>query len=215
MKTLMEDRKHRRQIDAARFKALNSDQCQLCFAVGADKRTLLLDCFYDISEAIPEAIDLAEVEGPLKGLGYYLRICKACRADLLSKLEVWDAARRARRDVPKDHDGNDAEAEDNHLADFIEDQGAISNLILRMKIGELLNELTPHERDVLKMRFGFYDGYPRTLEEVGWEFKVTRECIREIEAKALKQFFCLLTEQLIEERATQQPKPNEPRRERD
>jgi RNA polymerase primary sigma factor len=85
------------------------------------------------------------------------------------------------------------EEEDSHLADFIEDQEAISpaeaasNMILREKIEEVLNNLTPRERDVLKMRFGLDDGYSRTLEEVGRHFKVTRERIRQIEAKALKK----------------------------
>ncbi|HEX2998875.1 MAG TPA: sigma-70 family RNA polymerase sigma factor, partial [Armatimonadota bacterium] len=85
------------------------------------------------------------------------------------------------------------EEEDSHLADFIEDQEAISpaeaasNMILREKIEESLNNLTPRERDVLKMRFGLDDGYSRTLEEVGRHFKVTRERIRQIEAKALKK----------------------------
>ncbi|MCX6346278.1 MAG: RNA polymerase sigma factor RpoD [Armatimonadetes bacterium] len=85
------------------------------------------------------------------------------------------------------------EEEDSHLADFIEDQEAISpqeaatHMILREKIEESLNKLTPRERDVLKMRFGLDDGYSRTLEEVGRHFKVTRERIRQIEAKALKK----------------------------
>ncbi len=85
------------------------------------------------------------------------------------------------------------EEEDSHLADFIEDGEAISpaeaasNMILREKIEESLNKLTPRERDVLKMRFGLDDGYSRTLEEVGRHFKVTRERIRQIEAKALKK----------------------------
>lgn len=85
------------------------------------------------------------------------------------------------------------EEEDSRLADFIEDHEATSpseaasNLILREKIEESLNNLTPRERDVLKMRFGLDDGYSRTLEEVGRHFKVTRERIRQIEAKALKK----------------------------
>jgi RNA polymerase primary sigma factor len=85
------------------------------------------------------------------------------------------------------------EEEDSRLADFIEDGEAISpseaasNLILREKIEESLNNLTARERDVLKMRFGLDDGYSRTLEEVGRHFKVTRERIRQIEAKALKK----------------------------
>jgi len=58
---------------------------------------------------------------------------------------------------------------------------------LREKIEEALTSLTPRERDVLKMRFGLDDGYPHTLEEVGRHFEVTRERIRQIEAKALKK----------------------------
>ncbi len=85
------------------------------------------------------------------------------------------------------------EEEDSHLADFIEDHEATSpaaaagQVILREKIEEALNNLTQRERDVLKMRFGLDDGCARTLEEVGRHFKVTRERIRQIEAKALKK----------------------------
>jgi len=85
------------------------------------------------------------------------------------------------------------EEEDSHLADFVEDQEAVSpaeaasSTILREKIEDALNKLTPRERDVLKMRFGLEDGYSRTLEEVGRYFRVTRERIRQIEAKALKK----------------------------
>ena len=85
------------------------------------------------------------------------------------------------------------EEEDSHLADFIEDHEAVSpaeaasTMILRGKIDDALNKLTPRERDVLRMRFGLDDGYSRTLEEVGRYFKVTRERIRQIEAKALKK----------------------------
>jgi RNA polymerase primary sigma factor len=85
------------------------------------------------------------------------------------------------------------EEEDSHLADFIEDHEAVSpaeaasHLILREKIEEALDQLTPRERDVLIMRFGLEDGCSRTLEEVGRHFRVTRERIRQIEAKALKK----------------------------
>lgn len=85
------------------------------------------------------------------------------------------------------------EEEDSHLADFIEDHEivspaeAASNMILREKIEEALDQLTPRERDVLIMRFGLEDGCSRTLEEVGRHFRVTRERIRQIEAKALKK----------------------------
>jgi RNA polymerase primary sigma factor len=85
------------------------------------------------------------------------------------------------------------EEEDSHLADFVEDHDALSpaeaasNLILREKIEDALNQLTTREREVLMMRFGLEDGCQKTLEEVGRHFRVTRERIRQIEAKALKK----------------------------
>lgn len=85
------------------------------------------------------------------------------------------------------------EEEDSHLADFIQDQesmspdDAASQQLLRERIVEVLSELSNRERDVLRMRFGLDDGYPRTLEEVGRHFQVTRERIRQIEAKAIKK----------------------------
>jgi len=85
------------------------------------------------------------------------------------------------------------EEENSHLGDFIEDSDAVSpddaasTLVLREQIEDVLDTLTERERDVLKLRFGLDDGYARTLEEVGQHFKVTRERIRQIEAKALKK----------------------------
>src|SRR5581483_3915301 len=85
------------------------------------------------------------------------------------------------------------EEEASHLADFVEDHDALSpadaasNLILREKIEDALNHLTLREREVLIMRFGLEDGCQKTLEEVGRHFRVTRERIRQIEAKALKK----------------------------
>ncbi len=85
------------------------------------------------------------------------------------------------------------EEEDSHLSDFLQDDtsssptDAATCLVLREKIEEALDQLTPRERDVLKMRYGLDDGYPHTLEEVGRHFQVTRERIRQIEAKALKK----------------------------
>jgi len=85
------------------------------------------------------------------------------------------------------------EEENSHLGDFIEDQDAVSpadaasTLVLREQLEAVLDTLTERERDVLKLRFGLDDGYQRTLEEVGHTFKVTRERIRQIEAKALKK----------------------------
>ncbi|MFN3650261.1 MAG: RNA polymerase sigma factor RpoD [Armatimonadota bacterium] len=85
------------------------------------------------------------------------------------------------------------EEEDSHLADFVEDSDtmapseAATNTLLRREIEDALGKLTPREREVIRMRFGLDDGSPRTLEEVGRYFQVTRERIRQIEAKALKK----------------------------
>jgi RNA polymerase primary sigma factor len=82
---------------------------------------------------------------------------------------------------------------DSHLGDFIEDKNALppvdtaSKQLLKEQIGEVLSELTPREQRVLILRFGLEDGRSRTLEEVGKEFNVTRERIRQIEAKALRK----------------------------
>ena len=85
------------------------------------------------------------------------------------------------------------EEEDSHLGDFIPDEGAsdpgeaASFSLLQEQLREVLSTLTPREEKVLKLRFGIEDGHPRTLEEVGKEFNVTRERIRQIEAKALRK----------------------------
>ena len=85
------------------------------------------------------------------------------------------------------------EEDDSHLGDFIEDEGAMSpddyaaNELLKDELNEVLLELTDREEKVLRLRFGLDDGRTRTLEEVGREFNVTRERIRQIEAKALRK----------------------------
>ena len=85
------------------------------------------------------------------------------------------------------------EEEDSHLGDFIPDEDApvpaeaASHTLLREQLGTVLSTLTPREEKVLRLRFGLEDGRPRTLEEVGHEFEVTRERIRQIEAKALRK----------------------------
>ena len=85
------------------------------------------------------------------------------------------------------------EEEDSHLGDFIEDheapapQEAASHTLLKETLGNVLDSLTPREEKVLRLRFGLEDGRSRTLEEVGKEFNVTRERIRQIEAKALRK----------------------------
>ena len=85
------------------------------------------------------------------------------------------------------------EEEDSHLGDFIEDEGAsepsevAASTLLKEQLEEVLKTLTPREAKVLELRFGIKDGRTRTLEEVGKEFNVTRERIRQIEAKALRK----------------------------
>ena len=90
-------------------------------------------------------------------------------------------------DIPVSEDG------DSVLGDFVEQQSEKSPFdvvaadLLREQLNEVLNSLTPREKKVLELRFGFEDGRARTLEEVGHEFGVTRERIRQIEAKALRK----------------------------
>jgi RNA polymerase primary sigma factor len=85
------------------------------------------------------------------------------------------------------------EEENSHLGDFIEDRttlppaDAASRQLLKEQIDAVLSSLSPREQRVLQLRFGLEDGRSRTMEEVGKEFNVTRERIRQIEAKALRK----------------------------
>jgi RNA polymerase primary sigma factor len=85
------------------------------------------------------------------------------------------------------------EEEDSHLGDFIEDRAALAPIdaasyqLLKEQVEDVLNTLSDRERRVLELRFGLIDGRSRTLEEVGRDFGVTRERIRQIEAKALRK----------------------------
>ena len=85
------------------------------------------------------------------------------------------------------------EEEDSNLGTFLQDESAANpaesatNLMLKEQLLDVLNTLTPREQKVIMLRYGVDDGHPRTLEEVGREFNVTRERIRQIEAKALKK----------------------------
>lgn len=85
------------------------------------------------------------------------------------------------------------EEEDSHLGDFVEDNDSpapsdsASYSLLREQLCNILHTLTPREEQVIKLRFGLVDGRPRTLEEVGKQFQITRERIRQIEAKALRK----------------------------
>ena len=85
------------------------------------------------------------------------------------------------------------DSEDTHFGDFIEDKAAenpsemTAFALLKDRLGDVLTTLTEREQEVLTLRFGLADGYSRTLEEVGRKFNVTRERIRQIEAKALRK----------------------------
>jgi RNA polymerase primary sigma factor len=85
------------------------------------------------------------------------------------------------------------ESEDNSFGEFLEDKGTQSPLglanhgLLRTKIDDLLKTLTYREREIIRLRYGLTDGYTYTLEEVGRIFKVTRERVRQIEAKAVRK----------------------------
>ena len=85
------------------------------------------------------------------------------------------------------------EEEDSHLGDFVEDTETptpaenASRAMLQQQLAEVLHTLTPREEQVIRLRFGLADGHPHTLEEVGAHFKITRERIRQIEAKALRK----------------------------
>jgi RNA polymerase primary sigma factor len=85
------------------------------------------------------------------------------------------------------------EEEDGHLEDFIEDQHTpppldmATDQVLQEKVSKVLNSLTPREGRVIQLRFGLKDGRAHTLDEVGRKFGVTRERIRQIEAKALRK----------------------------
>ena len=104
---------------------------------------------------------------------------------------IADQARTIR--IPVSLEPPIGEEEDSHLGDFIPDEEApvpaeaASQTLLKEQLADVLKTLTPREEKVLRLRFGLEDGRPRTLEEVGKEFNVTRERIRQIEAKALRK----------------------------
>jgi RNA polymerase primary sigma factor len=85
------------------------------------------------------------------------------------------------------------ENEDSHFGDFIEDErqeapsSTAGNEMLKMRIEQVLKTLTYREREIIKLRYGIGDGYTYTLEEVGRIFKVTRERVRQVEAKAIRK----------------------------
>lgn len=106
LRKMLDESAARRKADAQRFKGHDEQLCMLCWAYGADKRSLFVSCFYAVHEAVPEAIDLSECEPKFKDRGYYLRLCKSCRGAFLGHMREWANKCRSLRDTPKDHDGN-------------------------------------------------------------------------------------------------------------
>jgi hypothetical protein len=104
---IINESKVRRAADAIRYQKLDDDECQICHAHGEDKRSWFMTCLYAVHEAIPEAIELADVPDSNKRVNadYYLRLCKSCRGEFLSALGEAANRRRALRGTRLDSDG--------------------------------------------------------------------------------------------------------------
>ena len=106
MRDIITKVQEQRERDRIRHENLDRDECMLCDAYGADKRSLSINCFYAVNEVVPEAIDLAAVKDkPGVHQGFYLLICKSCRAQLLAHLGEWRQECVALRGRKKNHDG--------------------------------------------------------------------------------------------------------------
>ena len=124
-------------------------------------------------------------------LGYEPSVAELADALEMSEDKVMEIMQIARE--PASLETPIGEEDDSNLGDFVADsnavtpEGNVENVMLREHIDALLGDLKDRERQVIMMRFGLEDGHPRTLEEVGKSFNVTRERIRQIEAKALRK----------------------------
>ena len=124
-------------------------------------------------------------------LGYEPSVAELAKALDMSEDKVMEIMQIARE--PASLETPIGEEDDSNLGDFVADsnavtpEGNVENVMLREHIDALLGDLKDRERQVIVMRFGLGDGHPRTLEEVGKSFNVTRERIRQIEAKALRK----------------------------
>ena len=124
-------------------------------------------------------------------LGYEPSVAELSEALEMSEDKVMEIMQIARE--PASLETPIGEEDDSNLGDFVADsnvvtpEGNVESVMLREHIDALLGDLKERERQVIVLRFGLEDGHPRTLEEVGKEFKVTRERIRQIEAKALRK----------------------------
>lgn len=90
----MQNLKATREADAKRFVESDGDLCMVCGAYGADKRSVIIETGYQMKEITERFIDLHLVEGRLNERGFYLRICKMCRGELLGALRSWFESRR-------------------------------------------------------------------------------------------------------------------------
>ena len=124
-------------------------------------------------------------------LGYEPSVTELADALEMSEDKVMEIMQIARE--PASLETPIGEEDDSNLGDFVADsnvvtpEGNVENVMLREHIDSLLKDLKERERQVIELRFGLKDGHPRTLEEIGKEFNVTRERIRQIEAKALRK----------------------------
>ena len=124
-------------------------------------------------------------------LGYEPSVTELAEALEMSEDKVMEIMQIARE--PASLETPIGEEDDSNLGDFVADsnavtpEGNVESVMLREHIDALLGDLKERERQVIVLRFGLEDGHPRTLEEVGKEFNVTRERIRQIEAKALRK----------------------------
>ena len=124
-------------------------------------------------------------------LGYEPSTAELAKALDMSEEKVNEIMQIARE--PASLETPIGEEDDSNLGDFVADsntltpEGNVESVMLREQINVLLGDLKDRERQVIVLRFGLEDGHPRTLEEVGKEFNVTRERIRQIEAKALRK----------------------------
>lgn len=105
LERILKETKQRRAVDKERFENINKDLCQICWAFGADKRSLFIDCWYVLSEAVEEIIDIHDCGLDSHKEGWYLRVCKTCRAQFIGMLRQWAVEGRERRALSKNHDG--------------------------------------------------------------------------------------------------------------
>ena len=158
--------------------------------IGQEKAKNNLSVYIEAAKQRNESLDHILLYGP-PGLGK-----TTLSAIIANEMGVPEARVREIQKIAQDPVSLETpigEEDDSHLYDFIEDDNsaapndAVAESMLKEQLIGVLDTLTPREEKVLRLRYGLDDGRPRTLEEVGKEFNVTRERIRQIEAKALRK----------------------------